>query len=143
MTQAKEVYMTAHLAPPTTMPTLMPMASGPVAWWKRTRSCVKQRHTPIYSSETNNPAKTRYCLYCGTVLEQRMELNAERPRYLGRELHEYGTRLLAMGNQRAGLNRKRFETFEEFAAAWDWGSPVAVCEHRTPIHPMHPCLECP
>ncbi len=73
-----------------TLPQLMPLMSGPHAWYRRSFVCSKGRHKPVWSREQNEPAKTRYCEFCGVVMGTNIELTAEPPSTGGRVLTANG-----------------------------------------------------
>ncbi|KKK53507.1 hypothetical protein LCGC14_3094080, partial [marine sediment metagenome] len=82
---------TTQAAP--TLPQLMPLMAGPYAWYRRTFICSGSKHRPVWSREQNEPAKTKYCEFCGVVLDTKAELHADPPNTGGKVLMSYGWNL--------------------------------------------------
>ncbi len=129
-----------------TLPQLMPLMSGPHAWYRRNFVCTKGHHKPVMSQEQNEPAKTRYCEFCGVVLGGTQELTAEPPTTGGRILTSQGWNLhdvdcAVQGRHLAREDNSPFTIPCQKLTNRDWGEPVGKCECRLPANHTRECAE--
>ncbi len=122
-----------------TLPQLMPLMSGPRAWYRRNFVCSHGRHKPVWSQEQNEPAKTKYCEFCGVVLGTNIELSAEPPSTRGKVLVSHGFSVHAGECLLRGHHPDHGDCPELMGK--DWGEADEACECKLPTSHTRECAE--